>query len=46
MKIDAQRSESLLDVNYQDNEGKTLLMHVRRQAKLEIDIRARGEQYD
>ena len=43
MKKDAKRAESLLDVNYQDDEEKTLLMHVRRHGKLKIVIRARGE---
>ena len=43
MKKDAKRVESLLDVNYQDDEGKTLLMHVRRHAKMEIVIRVRRE---
>jgi hypothetical protein len=45
MKSGAKRAEPLLDVNYQDDEGKTLLRHVRRYAKLQIDICARGEQY-
>jgi hypothetical protein len=45
MKKDAKSAESLLDVNYQDDEGKTLLMHVRLHAKMEIDIRARREQH-